>query len=187
MARKALVDDETLIIRLTQAFRDFGYEGASLQILAKATGLKKASLYHRFPGGKEQMALEVLVRAGNWVGENIVLPLKSDLPPEKKIKNMTKKLDEFYSGGNDACLLNMLASPEIAGGPFSKHIKDAFGVWIDTLTDVLIESGIDPQESKKRAENTIAMLQGTLVMSRGMNNTKPFRNFLKTLPEILNT
>ena len=34
------------------------------------------------------------------------------------------------------------------------------------------------------AEET-AMMQGTLVMSRGLNDTKPFRNFLKTLPDIL--
>ncbi|MGI9535070.1 MAG: TetR/AcrR family transcriptional regulator [Thermodesulfobacteriota bacterium] len=186
MARKAQIDDETLVQKLTQVFRDYGYEGASLTFLSKATGLKKASLYHRFPGGKEQMALQVLGRAGKWVEDNIVNPLNSNMSPEKKIKKMTRKLDEFYTGGSDACLLNMLASPDITGGPFSKHIKEAFRVWIEALTDVLIESGIDAKESKKRAENTIAMLQGTLVMSRGMNDTKPFKKFLKTLPDILN-
>ena len=131
------------------------------------------------------MALEVLNRAGNWVGENIVSPLNSNLKPEKKIKIMVKKLDEFYSGGNDSCLLNMLASPEIAKGPFTIHIKEAFQVWINTLTDVLVESGIKPKESRKRAENAIAMIQGTLVMSRGMNDPKPFKSFLKSLPKFL--
>jgi len=176
MARHAQVDDETLIQRLTQVFRDYGYEGASLTILSKATGLKKASLYHRYPGGKEQMALEVLNSAGKWVGENIVAPLNSDQTPEKKIKYLAKKLDEFYIGGKGACLLNMLASPDINSG---------FQVWIKSLTNVLVESGFDPKESKRRAENTIAMMQGTLVISRGMNDTKPFKNFLKSLPNIL--
>jgi len=185
MARHSQIDNETLIQRLTQVFRDYGYEGASLTNLSKATGLKKASLYHRFPGGKEEMAMVVLSSAGKWVGENIVSPLKSNLTPEKKIKKLAKKLDEFYCGGKGACLLNMLASPDIQNGPFSKHIKGAFQVWIKSLTDVLIESGIDPKESRRRAENIIAMMQGTLVMSRGMNDTKPFKNFLKTLPNIL--
>ena len=185
MARKAQVDDETLIKKLTQVFRDHGYEGASLTILAKATGLKKASLYHRFPGGKEQMALEVLGSAGMWVEENIVNPLNSNKTPEKKIKYLAKKLDEFYIGGKGACLLNMLSSPDINSGPFSNHIKEAFHIWIKSLTDVLIESGMDPKESRRKAEETIAMMQGTLVMSRGLNDTKPFRNFLKTLPDIL--
>jgi len=185
MARHAQIDDDTLVQKLTQVFRDYGYEGASLSILSKATGLKKASLYHRFPGGKEQMALEVLGSAGKWVEKNIIIPLNSGETPEKKIKYLAKKLDEFYIGGKGSCLLNMLSSPDIKKGPFSGHIKDAFQVWINSLTDVLIESGISPAESKKRAENAIAMMQGTLVMSRGMNDTKPFKNFLKNLPEIL--
>ena len=185
MARHVQVDDETLIQRLTQVFRDYGYEGASLTILSKATGLKKASLYHRYPGGKEQMALEVLNSAGKWVGENIVAPLNSDQTPEKKIKYLAKKLDEFYIGGKGACLLNMLASPDITSGLFTKHINGAFQVWIKSLTNVLVESGFDRKESKRRAENTIAMMQGTLVISRGMNDTKPFKSFLKSLPNIL--
>ncbi len=185
MARHSQIDNETLIQRLTQVFRDYGYEGASLTNLSNATGLKKASLYHRFPGGKEEMALEVLNSAGKWVEENIVSPLNSTLTPERKIKKLAKKLDEFYCGGKHACLLNMLASPDIKNGLFSKHIKEAFQVWIKSLTDVIIESGIDPKDSRRRSENVIAMMQGTLVISRGMNDTKPFKNFLKSLPNIL--
>ncbi|MCH8014302.1 MAG: helix-turn-helix transcriptional regulator, partial [Candidatus Dadabacteria bacterium] len=86
MARHKQIDNETLIRKLTQVFRDYGYEGASLTNLSKATGLKKASLYHRFPGGKEEMAIEVLNKAGKWIEENIVSPLNSNLKPEKKIK-----------------------------------------------------------------------------------------------------
>ena len=42
MARHKQVDNETLIRKLTQVFRDYGYEGASLTNLSKATGLKKS-------------------------------------------------------------------------------------------------------------------------------------------------
>jgi len=131
------------------------------------------------------MALVVLSRAGNWVGENIVTPLSSNIKPEKKINIMAKKLDEFYTGGNNSCLLNMLASPEMVKGPFTSHIKEAFEVWIKTLTDVLVESGLNRKESRARAESAIAMLQGTLVMSRGMNDPKLFKNYLKNLPKML--
>ena len=50
--------DEDVLAGLTEVFQSKGYEAASLQDLARATGLKKASLYHRFPGGKKQMAEE---------------------------------------------------------------------------------------------------------------------------------
>lgn len=41
----------------------YGYLGVSMDAVAKAIGVRKASLYHHFPGGKEQMILEIAERA----------------------------------------------------------------------------------------------------------------------------
>ena len=69
MGRKATVDEADLLCRLSNVFRDVGYEAATLTMLAQATGLQKASLYHRFPEGKEQMAREVLQDAAAWLAD----------------------------------------------------------------------------------------------------------------------
>ena len=45
------VTDNQLLDKLTEVFRLYGYEGASLSRISKVTGLQRASLYHRFPGG----------------------------------------------------------------------------------------------------------------------------------------
>lgn len=48
--------------RILEAFttqlRSRGYLGASLDAVASETGIRKASLYHHFPGGKEEMYRE---------------------------------------------------------------------------------------------------------------------------------
>ncbi|WP_164094666.1 TetR family transcriptional regulator, partial [Serratia marcescens] len=49
-----------LIPILGEVFREHGYEGASLAVIGARTGLGKGSLYHAFPGGKEEMASAVL-------------------------------------------------------------------------------------------------------------------------------
>ena len=51
---------EEAIAQLSKVFRQYGYEGATLARLSAATGLRKASLYHHFPKGKEKMAAAVL-------------------------------------------------------------------------------------------------------------------------------
>ena len=51
---------EEVITKLVPVFRRYGYEGATVSRLSEATGLKKASLYYHFQGGKEQMAEAVL-------------------------------------------------------------------------------------------------------------------------------
>src|SRR3954454_5676749 len=52
-----------LIAILDDVFRRRGYEGATLSELSRACNLGKASLYHHFPGGKEEMATVLLRRA----------------------------------------------------------------------------------------------------------------------------
>src|SRR5436309_2266252 len=56
------VPNEELFDRLARVFRVAGFEGASLGALADGAGLQRASLYHRFPDGKVQMAEAVMGR-----------------------------------------------------------------------------------------------------------------------------
>jgi AcrR family transcriptional regulator len=185
MGRKPTVDDEALIASLSQVFRDVGYEGATLSMLEQATGLKKASLYHRFPAGKEQMAMEVLDAAGTWLESHVLSALRGAAPPKARIDAMVKRLDQFYSGGKQACLLNMLSSSRIQGGPFTKNIRQMFELLTDALATVAKDAGADSRTARARAERVIMMLQGSLVLSRGVGSTRPFREFLKSVPSEL--
>ncbi|HHL42471.1 MAG TPA: TetR/AcrR family transcriptional regulator [Hellea balneolensis] len=182
MARTATINDTDLLDKLSRVFRDYGYAGASLTMLAEACGLKKASLYHRFPGGKEQMASEVLAETKTWLTQNVLSILAQDIPAQDRILNMTQKLDQFYAHGRQACLLNMLSAARMEPGPFTNDIQRIFTAFIKALTQVLMDAGFDKTEAKRRAERTVAQLQGTLVLSRGTGSTKPFRDFLAYLP-----
>ena len=51
MARTVAERSDVLPL-LAEVFREHGYEGASLSLISKATGLGKGSLYHFFPGVK---------------------------------------------------------------------------------------------------------------------------------------
>ncbi len=185
MARPVSIEEPALLGKLSDVFREVGYEGASLAALSKATGLQKASLYHRFPGGKEQMAGEVMTRAETWLAEHILTPLKSDDPPQARVRTMIRHLDAFYCGGRQACLLNMMSSPRDDRGPFANLIKNAFKAWLEALSTVLTDAGFDPATASYRAERAVALVQGSLVIARGMGTTRPFRNCLAHLEQEL--
>ena len=78
------VDEDALLDRLSNVFRTHGFEGASLSLISKETGLQRASLYHRFPGGKEDMAKAVLERAWRWLDDHALSPLKEPEKPETR-------------------------------------------------------------------------------------------------------
>jgi len=65
---------------LAEAFREHGFEGASIAQLSAATGLGKGSLYNFFPGGKEEMAAAVLADVDAWFTANIFEPLRDAAP-----------------------------------------------------------------------------------------------------------
>ncbi len=183
MARKALVEDDILLERLSVTFRNLGYEAASLALLADAAGLKKASLYHRFPGGKEELGHEVLLAAGQWLTINILEPLAGDGLPEQKIGEMVVKLDQFYDGGAQACLLNLMATPISGEGPFKSAIQGLFESLIAALAYVVMQAGFPSSVARDRAERGVALLHGSLVLSRGLGSTAPFQRMLKSLPK----
>src|SRR5437763_16342321 len=106
----ALMTRDEVLDRLLDAFRDRGYEGASLAELSAATGLVKASLYHYFPGGKAEMATAVLAHLDKLLAEQLYAPLRTHLPPSKKVAAMLDTIDAFYEGGRKACLLERLST-----------------------------------------------------------------------------
>lgn len=176
------VESDDVLERLTEVFRTVGYDGATLSRLSEATGLQRASLYHRFPGGKQEMAEAVLSRAGALFQQNILDPLTGTGTPEERLERMSRKLDEFYCRGSSPCLLDTLSFGD-GGDIFESHIKESFSRWIDALARVAREAtGCSRKSARERAEDAVIRIQGALVLARGSGNTKPFQRILRSLP-----
>lgn len=171
-----------LIERLSLVFREVGYTGASLGMLADAAGLQKASLYHRFPGGKQQMAGQVLDTALDWFAENVLRPLEREGDPRERLFEALLGIDGFYAGGARACLLNVFGADE---GPFTLRIKDALNALIAAFAKLAADAGQPAERAGRSAERAATMLQGSLVLSRGLGTQTPFRNMLLELPREL--
>ena len=77
---------------LMEVIRAKGFEGASMNDLAEATGLKKASLYHRFPGGKQEITEAVLAYTQSWGRTHISGVLTdSTQAPEARLTKVIEK------------------------------------------------------------------------------------------------
>ncbi|OFW99753.1 MAG: hypothetical protein A3E78_07155 [Alphaproteobacteria bacterium RIFCSPHIGHO2_12_FULL_63_12] len=185
MARPQTIDDEDLLARLAEVFRDVGYAAASLSDLSAASGLQRASLYHRFPGGKEQMAQEVLAAALARFSEKILAPLAGGGTPAARLKIAAANLDKYYASGRKSCLLNLFAAPGVEGGPFAPAIKSAFEALIAAFAALAREDGRSAAQARRRAARAVMLLQGSLVLSRGLGKSDPFKSVLADLPEDL--
>jgi AcrR family transcriptional regulator len=173
-----------VVPQLMAVFQEYGYEGASISRFSEATGLKRASLYHYFPNGKEEMADAVLEYVTQALKENLLAPLRSDRSPRDRLQAMNQNVDAFYQQGRQDCLLALLSVGE-AQELFQERVQQALNLWIDSVADVLVGAGITPITARQRAEEAIALIQGALVLTRGLDNTAIFERILHQLPEAL--
>lgn len=178
------IDDERLLDRLTRVFQAYGYEGASLSRLTTAGGLKRASLYHRFPGGKEEIASAVLDRADKRFAQYVLAPLAEAGDPARRVRNMAARVAEYYEGGRRSCLLDTLSLGEQHSG-FRRHIRESMSAWVEALEKLAREAGLPVREAARRAEEAVVRIQGALILSRATGDTRPFQRVLAELPDLL--
>lgn len=152
--------------------------------LSAAVGLEKASLYHRFPKGKEQMAMAVAGRVVEWFTEHVFDVLKGPGTPVERVVAATMELRKFYADGTKACVLDMLSIPA-GGDELAKGLMGAMHAWVGSFQAISEESGFEPEEAKARAEDAIMRIEGALIMSRVLGDPSAFHRTLSELPNIL--
>ncbi len=178
------VTDEELMAAATDVFRTYGYEGASLSKLSEATGLEKASLYHRFPGGKEEIALAVTRSVGAWFEQHVLQPLSCQDTPAKRVRFVSQQLRKFYRDGSTACVLDTLS---LSGNSevLSDSLRGMLTAWLDAFTRIARESGLSAGVARERAEQAVIAVEGSLVLARVLQDKRPFLKVVSRLPDLL--
>jgi TetR/AcrR family transcriptional repressor of lmrAB and yxaGH operons len=159
--------------RLAEVFRAHGYEGASLALISEATGLGKGSLYHFFPGGKEEMAAAVLEEIDGWFRANVFTPLRASRDPDGAVATMFDAVEEYFDRGGRVCLVGLFALGD-ERDRFCESIAAYFAEWVAALTEALQRGGRDPKAAREIAEEVVAGVQGALVLARSLKDPAAF-------------
>jgi AcrR family transcriptional regulator len=175
-----LATKQEVLERLMRTFRESGYDGASLAELSSATGLGKSSLYHYFPGGKVDMAKQVLVHLEVTLERALFEPMRSTEPPQKKLDAMLGAVSRFYDDGRLACLLERL-SASVDSKQFRRPLAGAFEKWISAVEALGLEAGLAPKVARERAEDLVIRIEGALVVAAGTGTTRVFARTVRDL------
>jgi AcrR family transcriptional regulator len=171
---------------LAEAFRAYGYEGASLSRITTATGLGKGSLYHFFPGGKNEMMAAVLADINAWFEANIFTHLTVADDLATAITTMFTAVTDYFRSGQRVCLVGVLGLGA-ARGVFADAIADYFSRWVVALRMALQAGGLASAAAQMLAEETVAGIQGAIVLSRALNDPEIFHRVTTRLQEKLLT
>jgi AcrR family transcriptional regulator len=184
--RRIAPDRESLLASIGEVFREHGYEGASLALIGAATGLGKGSLYHFFPGGKEEMATAVIAHIDGWFEDNVFVPLQDASEPRAGIERMFDATDSYFLSGRRVCLIGAFALDE-SRDLFAKAIKSYFARWVAHLAEALTRAGHSLAKADELAEETVGAIQGALTLARAFDDIAVFSRALRRAREELLT
>ncbi|MCE7065106.1 TetR/AcrR family transcriptional regulator [Dyadobacter sp. CY326] len=174
------VEPDIVMERLLHVFRSVGYDGASLTELASATGLKKASLYHRFPDGKVGMARAVLDHVKGWDDSQIFYILLSSEPAKERLDAALNAISVFYEGGRLACILRAM-SHGAAAEIFRDQIAETFQNWVNAFAHLATDLGHDSDTAQKLGESSLVKIQGSLILAQTLQKPELFQDALEAI------
>ncbi len=158
---------------LAEVFRKHGYGSSSLSLISEATGLGKGSLYHFFPGGKEEMAAAVLAEIDHWFETKVFTSLDDAAEPARAITAMFDEVERYFHSGRRICLVGALALGDTRDR-FSTQVRGYFGRWVSALASALARSGRDRAQAAALAEEAVAGIQGAIVLARALDDPGVF-------------
>jgi AcrR family transcriptional regulator len=181
---KALLTKDALIDKLVDVVYDYGYDGATLSVISEVTGLGKASLYHHFPGGKEQMAAEVLAHSDRWGAEHIGRLLQSEEPAEAKVRSLFRALERVHTRAHQLTLMNVLtfgAAREVFGAQVGERARAGLKI----LSGLLQQCGVPAPLAAARALDAYIQVEGAMVLARTLDDLEVFKRVVRRLPDQL--
>jgi AcrR family transcriptional regulator len=129
-----------IIQAAAQIFRQKGYHGTSMQDIADAVQLQKASLYHHV-SGKQDILVTILDQALDLLIKDIEAVVASDQSPEEKIRHAMRTYVNRLTGDLDLATVLLMEHRSLDEELRSIHIsrRDRF----EALWRGIVQEGID--------------------------------------------
>lgn len=167
-----------LLDTVGQLFRVQGFHATGLDEVLKQSGTPKGSLYHYFPGGKDQLAIDALGYVAGQLEQRMSMLLASSDDPVKALRTLLDFIvqnfaeSDFRDGCPIAAVTLDVASDREA---IRKACEGGFDVWLAALTRHFRSAGFTEKRAKSLATLFFAALEGGLILSRAQRNVAPLK------------
>jgi AcrR family transcriptional regulator len=169
-------DTRSRIIGATASlFQRQGFNGSGLKQISAESRAPLGSLYHFFPGGKEELAAEALRWSG--AGYQLLVEAVIDNAPDL----VTGVAEAFAAAADtlrqteyaDACPIATVALEVASTNDRLRAVThEIFEGWIDAAASRFVAVGVSPGRARELAMAVIALLEGGFLLSRAAKSTE---------------
>jgi AcrR family transcriptional regulator len=171
-----------MIVSTTLLVRERGARATSLDAILAHSHAPRGSLYHHFPGGREQLLREATEYAGDYIALRLERQISDD-----PLAALEALFDEYSanlrdSGYRAGCPIVAVAveSPEDTPG-----LRDcalvAFERWRQAIARALECAGIGAARASELATHAIAAFEGAIILCRAYRDLGPLEGVRREL------
>jgi AcrR family transcriptional regulator len=167
---------ERIMDSSAELFRRQGYAGTGIKQILAAANAPFGSLYHFFPGGKEQLGAETIRTSGALYTE-LFATIAMHAP------DVPSAVGEFFSGAADTLVQTdyadacPIATVALEVSSTNEQLRaacaDVFDSWIAGATQYFAAAGIAQQTARELALSMLCLLEGAFVFCRALRSTEP--------------
>lgn len=158
-----------ILAATTDLFRARGFNGTGLKEVTASAGATTGSLYHFFPGGKDDLARTVIGESGAEHLELFEAIAAAAAGPAEAIEDFFVAAAAALEGDGfiDLCPIGTVAG-EIASShdDLRRAADQTFASWIEAVARHLVRAGLGAAEAGEVATTIVAALQGGFLLVR---------------------
>lgn len=176
-----------------ELMRRQGYAGTGIKAILQASGVPYGSLYHHFPGGKEEVGAAT-IRQG---GEVYLALVETYLPADIAVADLPAAVRAFFEGAAefvastdyvDACPVATIAG-EIASTsePMRQAAAESFTSWTDLLESRLMDAGVGRNRAHEVAVELFCLIEGAFLLARTTRDVAALHITARTAETLVHT
>ncbi len=178
---------QRLVSTAGDLFRRQGYHATGLSQIVKESGAPRGSLYHFFPGGKEELACAALEASAAQFRAGLLAEMASVDTLEEKVRAtfdfVARELET--SGFEAGCPVATVTLEASSKSALHAVCAGYFEQWRKFVEGMLVEGGIETKRAVGFSTVMLSAIEGAMLICRARKSTEPLEQVRDALTAML--
>jgi TetR/AcrR family transcriptional repressor of lmrAB and yxaGH operons len=167
--------------------RERGAAGVTVDAVLAHSGAPRGSVYHHFPGGRNELVLGAARQAGDYITAMV-----DDAVADGDARQVVERFIAFWkhsltdTGFRAGCPVVALAVDSREDIPDAAAlVREIFTRWQVSLSNLLVADGFSDERARRLATLVVASVEGALILSRARRDLSPLDDVLAEITPLL--
>ncbi|MDX8050637.1 TetR/AcrR family transcriptional regulator [Lentzea sp. BCCO 10_0798] len=179
--KQRMLDSAVLLLR------ERGAAGVTVDAVLAHSGAPRGSVYHHFPGGRNEMVLGAVRQAGDHIATMV-----RESAAGGDVQQMMQRLVAFWkraltkTGYRAGCPVAAMAVDSRDLVPDAGDlVREIFGQWQASLAEALSASGFAAPRAQRLATLIVSAIEGAIILCRAHRDLGPLDDVLAEIAPLL--